>query len=335
MTSSPASDPPAAVTAADVDDAAGRLAGHAVRTPLLESAAINDLVGGRVLVKAESLQKTGSFKYRGAFNRLSRLTADERRRGVVTYSSGNHGQAVAAVARELGISATIVMPADAPEVKLAGVRRHGAAIVAYDRATEEREVVADGLVAGTGATLVRPFDDPHIIAGQGTVGREIVDQAEALGAIPDALLVPCSGGGLIAGCAIAARDRWGGLEVYAVEPAGFDDTARSLASGRRETVSPGAETICDALRVRTPGEITFEINRRLLAGGLAVEDGETMEAMATAFLHLKLVVEPGGALALAAVLSGLYDGRDKTTVVVGSGGNVDAGTYSEALKNVR
>lgn len=334
MTSLPGSDPPLAVTAADVYDAAGRLAGHAVRTPLLESAAINEMVGGRVLVKAESLQKTGSFKYRGAFNRLSRLTPEERRRGVVAYSSGNHGQAVAAVARELEISATIVMPADAPEVKCAGVRRHGATIVAYDRTTEEREVVADALVDDTGATLVRPFDDPHIIAGQGTVGREIVDQADALGITPDALLVPCSGGGLIAGCAIAARDRWSGLEVYAVEPVGFDDTARSLASGRRETVVQGAETVCDALRVQTPGEITFEINRRLLSGGLAVEDGETRAAMAAAFLHLKLVVEPGGAPALAAVLSGPYDGRGKTTVVVCSGGNVDAGTYSEALKNV-
>lgn len=335
MVSSPASDRPAAVTVADIDDAAERLAGHVVQTPLLESTAINDIVGGRVLVKAESLQKTGSFKYRGAFNRLSRLTAAERQRGVVAYSSGNHGQAVAAVAHELDISATIVMPADAPEVKRAGVRRHGAEIVAYDRATEEREAVAGRLVADAGATLVRPFDDPLIIAGQGTAGREIIAQLDALGAAPDGLLVPCSGGGLIAGCAIAVRDRWSDLKVFAVEPAGYDDTARSLVSGQRELADPGAETICDALRVETPGEITFEINRRLLAGGLAVEDEETLEAMAAAFLHLKLVVEPGGAPALAAALSGRYDGRGKTTVVLCSGGNVDAGTYAAALKKLR
>ena len=328
----PGSDPPLPVTASDVADAADRIAGHAVRTPLLEVVALNGLAGGRVLVKAEPLQKTGSFKYRGAFNKISRLSSSEREHGVVAFSSGNHGQAVAAVAHELGVSATIVMPADAPAVKLDGVRRFGAEIVTYDRATEDREAVADRLVGDRGATLVRPFDDPLIIAGQGTLGREIVEQMDALGARPDALLVPCSGGGLIAGCAIASRDRWPDLDIYAVEPAGFDDTARSLVTGARETVDEGAETICDALRVTTPGEITLRINRRLLAGGLAVEDRETMKAMAAAFLHLKLVVEPGGAVALAALLSGRYDGGGKTTVIVCSGGNVDAETFSAALR---
>ena len=333
MASSTAFDPPLPVSVSDIDDAAARLDGHAVKTPLLESDALNERVGGRLMVKAETLQKTGSFKYRGAFNRLSRLNAAQRARGVVAFSSGNHGQAVAAVARELGIAATIVMPADAPEVKLAGVRRNGASVIAYDRATEEREDVADRLVTETGATLVRPFDDPYIIAGQGTVGREIAEQADARSAVPDALLVPCSGGGLIAGCAIAVRDRWPDIDVLSVEPAGFDDMARSLISGRRETVDPAAETICDALRVPIPGEITFEINRRLLAGGLAIEDSEALAAIAAAFAHLKLVVEPGGAAALAAALSGAYDARGRTTVVVCSGGNVDARTFVRALED--
>lgn len=331
MTSSPRSDPALPVTADDIDDAARRLEGRAVRTPLLESEAINDLVGGRVLVKAESLQHTGSFKFRGAWNRISRLSAAERRRGVVAFSSGNHGQAVAAAARALGIAATIVMPADAPEAKSAGVRRLGGAVVTYNRASQDREAVATRLADERGATLIRPFDDPLIIAGQGTVGREIADQAGALGVVPDTIAVPCGGGGLIAGCAVAIRRTWPELAVYSVEPSGFDDTAWSLSSGRRERVAGGAETICDALRVPTPGEITFEINRRLLTGGIAVDDRETRHAMAMAFAHLKLVVEPGGAVALAALLTGRLDGRGRSVVVVCSGGNVDARTYADAL----
>lgn len=334
MNSSPPSDPAPPVSPRAVNAAAERIAGRAVVTPLLESAALNDIVGGRLLVKAECLQRTGSFKYRGALNRLSQMSAEERAKGVLTYSSGNHGQAVAAVAKELGIRATIVMPADSPKVKMEGVRRYGAEIVPYDRASEEREDVAARLIAESGAVLVRPFDDPGIIAGQGTVGREIARQSREADLRPDAVLVPCSGGGLVAGCAIALKDAWEDMDIFAVEPEGFDDTARSLATGKRQPIEPGHETISDALRVPIPGEITFEINNRLLAGGLTVSDDETRAAMRAAFDHLKLVVEPGGAVALAAALNRRIDCRDKTIVVVCSGGNVDAAVYASVLGEV-
>lgn len=333
MTSSPGSEASPPVGIGEVRSAAARLSGHVMRTPLLESATVNALTGGRLLIKAEALQHTGSFKYRGALNRISRLSAEERASGVVAYSSGNHGQAVAAVAREFGIEASIVMPADAPEIKTAGVRRLGARIVPYERSTEAREQVAAQIAAETGATLVPPFDDPWVIAGQGTVGLEIADQLEAAGLAPNVVLVPCSGGGLIAGCAIALTHRWPDVRVYAVEPEGFDDTARSLVSGERERISADGDTLCDALRVAMPGRITFDINRALLAGGLTVTDGETLAAMAAAFAHFKLVLEPGGAVGLAAALTARTDCRDKLVVVVGSGGNVDRATFAKALQS--
>lgn len=316
---------------ADIAEAAERIAGHAVRTPLLASPALDAIAGGRLLIKAEPLQRTGAFKFRGAWNRLSHLDPAERARGVVTYSSGNHGQAVAAAAALLGVRATIVMPRDAPRVKMEGTRAHGAEIVSYDRASEDREAVAEGIAAATGAVIVPPYDHPLIIAGQGTVGLELAEQAAEQGATPDAVLVPCSGGGLIAGCAIAIKERWPDAAIHAVEPAGFDDTARSLASGHRESIAGGSETFCDALRVAMPGALTFAINRRLLAGGLAVSDAETGGAMAAAFRHLKLVVEPGGAVALAAALTGRFDCRDRTVAVVCSGGNVDAETFARVI----
>lgn len=325
-------EPPLPVTIGDIRDAAERLRGRAVRTPILRSTAIDAAIGGRVLVKAEALQKTGSFKYRGAFNRLSRLAPAEAVRGVVAYSSGNHGQAVAAVASELGIAATIVMPADAPAVKVAGVRRFGATVVPYDRAREDRVEVATRLAENSGGTIIPPFDDPHVIAGQGTVGLEIGDQLAERNIEPDIVLVPCSGGGLIAGCAVALLDRWPDARIFAVEPEGFDDTGRSLASGKRETIFDHAKTLSDALRVAMPGEITFEINRRLLARGLVVTDDETLRAMGAAFTHLKIVLEPGGAVALAAALSQRVDCRNKVVVVVGSGGNVDPQTFAKALE---
>lgn len=315
----------------DVVDAARRIAGRAVPTPLIESAVLGERIGGRVLVKAEMLQRTGAFKFRGAWNRISQLTDHERRAGVVTFSSGNHGQAVAAAARLSGITATVVMPRTAPDIKIESTRRHGAEIVLYDPATESRETIAGAIARRTGAALVPPYDDPRIIAGQGTVGLEIADQADALGARVDVVLVPCSGGGLVAGCAIALKERFPDAEIHAVEPAGFDDTARSLASGQRETNEAGAVTFCDALRVPTPGEITFSINRRLLAGGLVVDDDMTGAAMRTAFRDLKLVVEPGGAIALAAALFGLVPLEGRTVAVVCSGGNVDPATFAEVL----
>lgn len=319
------------ISFADIEDAARRLRGVAVRTPLLECPAAGRITGGRLLVKAEMLQRTGSFKFRGAYNRISRLDGAALRAGVVAYSSGNHGQAVAAVAKLFGAPATIVMPADAPAMKIEATRSYGAEILTYDRASESREEIASAIAARRGAALIPPFDNPFVIAGQGTTGLEIAEQAESAGAAPDIVLVPCSGGGLIAGIAIAIKERFPQAAIYAVEPEGYDDTARSLASGRREMVAAGAVSFCDALLVPSPGAITFPVNRRLLSGGLAVPDADTAKAMAFAFRHLKLVTEPGGAIALAAALSGRIDARDQTVVVVGSGGNVDPETFSRAI----
>jgi threonine dehydratase len=316
---------------ADILDAAERIKGHAVLTPFLESPALNALTGGRILIKAEMLQRVGAFKFRGAWNRISRLDENELKRGVVAYSSGNHGQAVACAASMRGAPATIIMPADAPVMKTENTRRYGADVRPYDRATESREDICQEIADRTGAVIVPPFDHPLIIAGQGTVGLEIAAQAALLDTHPDIALVPCSGGGLIAGCAIALKEHFPDMEIHAVEPTGFDDMARSLKSGRRETNPPGAQSICDALLVQTPGRLTFDINSRLLAGGLTISDEDTARAMAAAFSHLKLVTEPGGAIALAAALSGAVDCRGKTVVVVCSGGNVDASVFAKAI----
>lgn len=316
---------------ADIEAAAQRLRGLAVRTPLLDCPALSEITGGRVLIKAEMLQRTGSFKFRGAYNCIGSLDAAARARGVVAFSSGNHAQAVAAVAAMLGIAATIVMPSDAPRLKIEATRGHGAEIVLYDRYAESREEIADRLVAERGAELIPPFEHPLIIAGQGTVGLEIADDLRDRELRPDAVLVPCSGGGLIAGIATAIRDRFPGAALYAVEPEGFDDTARSLAAGKRQSNAPGARSICDALLVQTPGRLTFGINRRLLAGGLSVPDSAARRAMAFAFRHLKLVAEPGGGIALAALLETPARWQGKTVVAVCSGGNVDAATFRDAL----
>lgn len=315
----------------DVEDAARRLEGHAVVTPLLESRLLNDRAGGRILVKAEPLQRTGSFKFRGAYNRLSRLGPDERRRGVVAYSSGNHAQGVAYAAALLGIPATIIMPADAPAIKVRNTKAYGATVVSYDRYTENREAVGGRIAAERGATIVPPYDDPDIIAGQGTIGLEIAAQAAAIGVQLDAVLVCCGGGGLVSGTALALNARLPGVPVYAVEPADFDDTARSLKSGKREANAPDARSICDALLSPSPGELTFALNARLLTGGLTVSDKEVFAAMAAAFTDLKLVVEPGGAVALAAALSGKIPVAGRTIAVVCSGGNVDPETFAKAL----
>jgi len=330
MTSSPEPEPPTP-TFADVADAARRIAGHAVATPLLDCPALDAATGGRVLIKAETLQRTGSFKFRGAWNRISLIDPAVRAKGVVAYSSGNHAQAVAAVARAFGVLATIVMPADAPRLKAEATRAWGATVVSYDRARESREAIADRILAEKGGTLIPPFDDPLIVAGQGTAGLEIAEQCATRGLTPDAVLVPVSGGGLIGGISLAIKEKFPTCAMWAVEPAGFDDTARSLASGRRETNKQSTGSFCDALLVQTPGRITFAVNRRLLAGGLAVSDAETARAMEFAFRQMKLVVEPGGAVALAALLTGKLDCRGKTAVVVCSGGNVEAATFCAAI----
>lgn len=319
----------------DVVAASARLADVAVRTPLLSSPLVDERLGGRLLVKAEPLQRTGSFKFRGAWNRISLIPAGARGRGVIAFSSGNHGQGVAAAARLAGVPAVILMPSDAPAIKLAFTRAQGAEVITYDRAGdragESRDAIAARLAAERGLILVPPYDDAGVVAGQGTVGKEIAEQAAALGAVLDAVLVCTGGGGLVAGCALALEALSPGTAVYSVEPEGFDDHRRSLESGARCGNAVGAATICDALLSPMPGELTFAVNRPRLAGGLAVDDAQVRAAMAVAFSHYKLVVEPGGAVALAAVLSGAYDCRGKTVAVVASGGNVDPALFAAAI----
>lgn len=312
--------------------AAERLAGVAVETPLLEAPLLNERVGGRVLVKPECLQRTGSFKFRGASNKILSLPPEARSRGVVAFSSGNHAQGVALAARDAGCPALIVMPADAPAIKIANTRAYGAEVRLYDRFGEDRAAIAQAEGERRGAVLVPPYDDPDVIAGQGTIGLEIDRQLSALGADPDQLLCCCGGGGLIAGTSLALSDRRPNLPIYACEPEDFDDTKRSLESGARQRVAPDARSICDALLAQEPGVLTFAINRRTLAGGLTASDAEVRAAMRVAFETLKLVVEPGGAIALASLLAGRVEAAGRTTVVVISGGNVDPEMFAEVLR---
>jgi threonine dehydratase len=307
----------------DVRRAAARLRGHARRTPLIGGTALDARTGGRILLKLETLQHTGSFKFRGAWNRLAQLDARQRAAGVVAFSSGNHAQGVAEAARRLGVRATIVMPADAPRIKMQNTRDLGAEVVEYDRERESREAIAARIAGERGAVLVPSFDDPDVIAGQGTVGLEIVEQATAEGSALDDVVVCASGGGLVAGVALAVHALSPHTRIWTAEPEGFDDHRRSLAAGERVGNAPGGRSICDALLAPMPGEITFEVNRRLLSGGFAVNDDEVRAAIGYAARSLKLVVEPGGAVALAAVLAGRLDPRDRTVAVVLSGGNVD------------
>jgi len=315
----------------DVQAAAVRLSGHARRTPLLHGTPLDERTGGRILLKLETLQHTGSFKFRGAYNRLSQLDGGQRAAGVVAFSSGNHAQGIAAAARLLGIPATIVMPADAPRVKMRNTLALGAEIVEYDRLRESREAIAARLADERGAVLVPSFDDPDIIAGQGTVGLEIAEQAAEAGLAIDEVIVCTSGGGLIAGTALAIHALSPATRVWSAEPEGHDDHRRSLASGRRESNAPGTRSICDALLAPEPGALTFEINRRLLAGGVAVTDDEVRAAITYAARTLKLVVEPGGAVALAAVLARRLEARGRTVAVVLSGGNIDDALLAEIL----
>ena len=321
-----------APTYADVEDAARQIAGLAVETPLLRSDALDAATGARVWVKAECLQRTGSFKFRGAANRITRLTADELRAGVVAYSSGNHAQAVAAAARIVGCPAAIVMPADTPRMKVEATRGHGAEVVLYDRYSESREGIAGALAAERGAVLTPPFEDPLIIAGQGTAGREAAMTLAAWGETADLAYVCCSGGGLTAGTVLALEALSPATRVWAAEPAGFDDTARSLAAGRRVSNAPEARSICDALQTPEPGELTWSINGPRLAGGAVVTDAEALAAMSFAFRHLKIVLEPGGAAALAAVLQRRPEAQGRTVLVVASGGNVDPAMFIRALE---
>ena len=332
MSFSPASDAASIVSNADIAAAAERIKGHAVETPLLESPLLNDRLGFRLLVKAEPLQVTGSFKFRGAFNLISQIAETDRPKGVVAYSSGNHAQGVAAAARMAGMRATIIMPADAPALKLENTKTWGAKVVTYDRFGESREAIGADIAKTIGATLIKPYDDPRIIAGQGTVGLELMAQAQTRNAVPDMVLSCCGGGGLVSGVVTAVKGANPETAVYAVEPMAFDDTVRSLKTGVREHVAPDARSICDALLTPTPGELTFAINRQLLSGAVTVSDDEALRAMATAFKYLKLVVEPGGAVALAAALFGKLDLGGKTVSVIASGGNVDQRMFTRALE---
>ncbi len=319
----------------DIDDvraAAVRLRGEAITTPLLSSPIVDERLGGRLLIKAECLQRTGSFKFRGAYNALVQLDAQRRQAGVIAYSSGNHAQGVAAAAQCLGMPATIVMPADAPAIKVANTRAYGAEIVFYDRYTESREEIAQRIARDRGAELLPPYDDVRIIAGQGTVGLEIAMEAQARDLTLDAVVASCSGGGLVTGCALAVKAMNPQTLVYAAEPQGLDDMRRSLESGTHVANDPAARSICDALLAPTPGVLTFALAQRLLAGSIAVSDDSVRTAMAVAFEDYKLVVEPGGAAALAAVLSGKLDIKGKTIAVVASGGNVDRGLFKAALE---
>jgi len=315
-----------------VKDAARQLSGHAVRTPLIESPALNERLGGRVLLKAETLQRAGAFKFRGAYNRISRLTPGELARGVVAYSSGNHAQAVACAARMMGTSAIIVMPADSPRVKVEGVIAFGGEVRMYDRYSESREAIGEEIAATRGSVLVRPFDDPFVIEGQGTTGLEILEQAETVGARIDQLLCGTSGGGLIAGINLSMAALSPETPVIGVEPRDYNDTELSMAAGERLTHAPAPGTICDALMTDRPGELTFPINRRLKQV-VTVSDEEVAEAVRTAFRTLKLVVEPGGAVSLAALLAGMVEAKDRTTALVLSGGNVDPALFSAIIED--
>ena len=316
---------------ADIDAAAKQLASVAVRTPLINAPALDDRLGARVFLKAETLQRTGSFKFRGAYNKISSIPVERWAAGVVAYSSGNHAQGVAAAAKLLGLGATIVMPSDAPHLKRERTAALGAEIVLYDRVKEDRAAIAKKIVSERGATLVPPYDDPMIIAGQGTIGREIVEDLDRLGVKPETVVVGASGGELAAGISLYVKARVPSAKFYTVEPEGFDDTLRSFKSGQREHNERMKGTICDALMTNTPGELTFPINRELIGEGLIASDIEVAAAVRYAFNELKLVVEPGGAIGLAALLAGKLDVKGRVVVGVLSGGNVDAELFSKLI----
>jgi threonine dehydratase len=317
-------------TFADIEAAAARIAPYAFKTPLVENADLNARLGARVLLKLETLQRTGSFKFRGALNRIGKIPSAERGKGVVAFSSGNHAQGVAAAAALFGVPALIVMPKDAPRAKLEGTRAYGAEIVFYDRAKDDREAIARALCDQRGATLVRPFDDPDVVAGQGTVGLEIAQDAALRGVALDAVLAPCSGGGLISGIALAFSVLSPASRIVSVELDDYDGMRRSLEAGARSAAPGGAPSIADGLMAPLPGEIPFALAERHLADTLTVSDSELANAVAYAARTLKLIVETSGAAALAALISGKYTVGGKTVAAVLTGANSDFSTLVEA-----
>jgi threonine dehydratase len=313
-----------------IEAAAKRMAGHVRRTPLLNAPLLDRLVGRRVFVKAECLQVTGSFKARGGWSAVSALSPEACRRGVIAYSSGNHAQGVAYAASAHTAPCVILMPKDAPQVKIANTRAYGAEVVLYDRATEDRDAIGARLSAERGLTLIKPYDDPQVIAGQGTVGLELAEQVVDIGIVQAPVFVCCGGGGLSSGIALALDAHAPGLQVRTAEPEGFDDMARSLALGSRQRNPAASGSICDAILTPSPGELTLPILAQLAGPGIVVTDEQALRAMALAFTYLRIVLEPGGAVALAAALFG-QDLPD-TVIVVATGGNVDPGTFATALE---
>ncbi len=315
-----------------IEAAARRLKGHARVTPLLSSPFLEKIAGRRVLVKAECLQHTGSFKYRGARSAVSALSDEKRKNGVIAFSSGNHAQGVALAAKQFGTSAVIIMPSDAPKMKIDNTRALGAEVVLYDRATEDRDVIGSKLSEERGLTLIRPYDEPEVIAGQGTCGLEIAAQAAELGVTEAEVIVCCGGGGLTSGIALALESHAPGMRVRPAEPEGFDDVTRSLASGQIERNTGSANGLCDAIVTPQPGNMTFPIMHRLCGSGIVVTDAEAQTAMAQAFARLKLVAEPGGAVALAAALYHADQIDADTVICTISGGNVDRAVFLRALE---
>lgn len=322
-------------TYSDVLAARDRLGSLSCITPLIEHPALNALTGARVLLKAENLQRVGAFKFRGAYNKVAQVDAAAYPGGVVACSSGNHAQGVAAAATLRGVRSVIVMPADAPRLKIERTKAFGGEVIPYNRVTEDRDAIAREICEQRGAAYIHPFDDPDVIAGQGTVGLEMMEQAAVIGALPDFVLVGASGGGLISGVSLAVKEKNPSTQIWSVEPAGFDDLARSLRKGTRERNEALSGSICDALLAATPGVMTFEMARQHLVGGLSVTDEEAKAAVRFAFRELKLVVEPGGAVSLAAILAKKIPIEGKTVAAVLSGGNVDPSVFADIIADKR
>lgn len=320
-----------AISLRDIEAARERIKGQAVRTPLMHSAYLDEVTGGWVYLKCENLQRTGSFKFRGAYNALSAMGPEQRARGIVAVSSGNHAQGVAEAARLFGVPATIFMPADAPSIKVERVKRSGATIIPFDRTSADRDALALARCEESGAVFVRPFDDPFVMAGQGTSGLEAIEQLQAEGLSADLGLVCCGGGGLCAGVSTAWRAGFPAMDIIAVEPDGFDDTKRSLESGERLANAPGGASICDAILTEMPGVLTFPVNLANGVTAMSVSDDEVLAAVSFAFKELKLVVEPGGAVCLAALLADKVDVKGKTVLAILSGGNADPSMIARAL----
>lgn len=314
-----------------IEAARQRMNGEAIRTPLMSSPFLDEIAGRKVLIKPECLQRTGSFKFRGGWSAVSALEPEVRKRGVIAFSSGNHAQGVALAASLHGVPAVIIMPRDAPKIKIENTKAYGAEVVLYDRANEDRDAIGATLSEERGLTLIRPYDEPLVIAGQGTVGLEIAEQAQEAGIDKAEVLVCCGGGGLTSGVALALEARAPGLNVRTAEPEHFDDVARSLASGKIERNAALSGSICDAIVTPQPGNITFPILKRLCGAGIAVTEEEALRAMVLAFQRLKIVVEPGGAVALAAALFHGDELETDSVIAVASGGNVDSAIMADAL----